>query len=77
MLERTAAELLKIRNFGEKSLDELRVRLEDNDFPVPDSFQERNEELAKPESAPEDTEHHTDAHSADEVESVTEPSKED
>ena len=76
VLERTAAELLKIRNFGEKSLNELRVRLEDNDFPVPDSFQEPSGELAEPESASEDTEHHADAHSADEVESVTDDSKE-
>ena len=35
VLERTAAELLKIRNFGDKSLDELRARLEENDLPVP------------------------------------------
>lgn len=44
VLERTAEELLKIRNFGEKSLEELRARLEDNNLPVPDSFWGKNAE---------------------------------
>ena len=46
VLEHTAEELLKIRNFGEKSLEELRARLEDNGLPVPDSFSGKNEESA-------------------------------
>ena len=53
VLERTAAELLKIRNFGEKSLDELRARLEDNEFPIPDSFLGHSE-AAVPAGAAED-----------------------
>ena len=68
VLERTAAELLKIRNFGEKSLYELRARLEENEFPVPDSFQESSEESADPEDA---------SDSADEVDSVAKDSKEE
>jgi DNA-directed RNA polymerase subunit alpha len=35
VLERTREELLKIRNFGEKSLEELMVRLQAKDLPVP------------------------------------------
>ena len=48
VLERTAEELLKIRNFGEKSLEELRARLEDNNLPVPDSFWGKNAEPPAP-----------------------------
>ena len=73
VLERTAAELLKIRNFGEKSLNELRARLEENDFPVPDSFQEESGESAEPENP----DHDDEPQSSDEVDSVTEDSKGD
>ncbi|MDE2900811.1 MAG: DNA-directed RNA polymerase subunit alpha [Chloroflexota bacterium] len=45
VLERTAEELLKIRNFGEKSLEELRARLEDNNLPQPDSAWSRSAEV--------------------------------
>ena len=48
VLERTAEELLKIRNFGEKSLEELRARLEDNNLPLPDSAWSKNAEPAAP-----------------------------
>ena len=48
VLERTAEELLKIRNFGEKSLEELRARLEENNLPVPDSFLGKNAEPQAP-----------------------------
>ncbi len=48
VLERTAEELLKIRNFGEKSLEELRARLEENNLPVPDSFLGKNAEPPAP-----------------------------
>ena len=77
VLERTAAELLKIRNFGEKSLNELRARLEENDFPVPDSFQEQSGESVEPETVPEYADHDDDLQSSDEVDSVTEDSKGD
>lgn len=46
VLERTAEELLKIRNFGEKSLEELRARLEDKGLPVPDSLADKNQDPA-------------------------------
>ena len=77
VLERTASELLKIRNFGEKSLHELRARLEENDFPVPDSFQEQSGESTELESDPEYPDHDDDPQSSDEVDSVTEDSKGD
>ena len=77
VLERNASELLKIRNFGEKSLNELRARLEENDFPVPDSFQEQSGESAEPENAPEYPDRDDDPQSSDEVDSVTEDSKGD
>ena len=77
VLERTAAELLKIRNFGEKSLTELRARLEENDFPVPDSFQEPSGESADPTNTPEYADHDDDPQNSDEVESVVEDSKGD
>ena len=77
VLERTASELLKIRNFGEKSLHELRARLEENDFPVPDSFQEQNGEPTELESDPEYPDHDGDPQSSDEVDSATEDSKGD
>ena len=77
VLERTAAELLKIRNFGEKSLNELRARLEENDFPVPESFQEPSGESADPTDTPDDADHDDDPQSSDEVDSVTEESKGD
>ena len=77
VLERTASELLKIRNFGEKSLHELRARLEENDFPVPDSFQEQSGESTELESDPEYPGHDDDPQSSDEVDSVTEDSKGD
>ena len=48
VLERTAEELLKIRNFGEKSLEELRARLEENNLPVPDSFWGKSSESPAP-----------------------------
>ena len=48
VLERTAEELLKIRNFGEKSLEELRARLEDNNLPLPDSVWPKDGEAAAP-----------------------------
>lgn len=46
VLERSPEELLKIRNFGEKSLEELRARLEDKGLPVPDSFAGKSAEAA-------------------------------
>ena len=36
ILERTQADLLKIRNFGDKSLEELIGRLQDKDLPIPE-----------------------------------------
>lgn len=48
VLDRSAEELLKIRNFGEKSLEELRARLEENDLPVPDTFWGKNAEPPAP-----------------------------
>jgi DNA-directed RNA polymerase subunit alpha len=76
VLERTAAELLKIRNFGDKSLDELRARLEENDLPVPDSFLSRGEDADESESVGDNDNQADDADSADE-EPVTEFPKED
>jgi len=80
VLERTAAELLKIRNFGEKSLDELRARLEEIDLPVPDSFLGRSDDAEASDSAADDAAQTDDASGAEEVaeeESVTEFPKED
>lgn len=48
VLERTAEELLKIRNFGEKSLEELRARLEDNNLPLPDNVWSKNADPSDP-----------------------------
>jgi DNA-directed RNA polymerase subunit alpha len=76
VLERTAAELLKIRNFGDKSLDELRARLEENDLPVPDSFLSRGVDADESESVGDNDNQADDADSADE-EPVTEFPKED
>ena len=77
VLERTAAELLKIRNFGDKSLDELRARLEENDLPVPDSFLGRSDAPEESESVAEDAGQAAEAEGAGEEESVTEFPKED
>jgi DNA-directed RNA polymerase subunit alpha len=80
VLERTAAELLKIRNFGEKSLDELRARLEENDLPVPDSFLGRSDDAKASDSTADDAAQTDDASGAEEAaeeESVTEFPKED
>ena len=51
VLERTRADLLKIRNFGEKSLEELVERLQAKDLPVPEGAPE---EEAVVEETPED-----------------------
>jgi len=77
VLERTAAELLKIRNFGDKSLDELRARLEENDLPVPDSFLGRSDAPEESESVAEDADQATEVEGAEEEEAVTEFPKED
>ena len=80
VMERTAAELLNIRNFGEKSLGELRARLEDNDFPVPNSFLGRSEDAVASEIAADDAALADDVSGAGEdveEESVTEFPKED
>lgn len=79
VLERTAAELLKIRNFGEKSLDELRARLEENDLPVPDSFLGRGEDADESDNAAGAAGQADDADSTEDAdeESVTEFPKED
>ncbi len=76
VLERTAAELLKIRNFGDKSLDELRARLEENDLPVPDSFLGRSDDAEEPEGAAAEVQA-DDSGDAAEEETVTEFPKED
>ena len=77
VLERTAAELLKIRNFGDKSLDELRARLEENDLPVPDSLLGRSDAPEESESVAEDAGQATEVEGAEEEEAVTEFPKED
>ena len=77
VLERTAAELLKIRNFGDKSLDELRARLEENDLPVPDSLLGRSDAPEESESVAEDAGQATEVEAAEEEEAVTEFPKED
>ena len=80
VLERTAVELLKIRNFGEKSLAELRARLEENDLPVPDSFLERDEDAEDSDTATDAGSQSNDAagvENNDDEESVTEFPKED
>ena len=77
VLERTAAELLKIRNFGDKSLDELRARLEENDLPVPDSLLGRSDAPEESESVAEDAGQATEVEGAGEEEAVTEFPKED
>ena len=78
VLERTAAELLKIRNFGEKSLEELRARLEENNLPVPDSFLGRGEDAEASDNTADDVAPPDDASDAEEdEESVTEFPKED
>ena len=77
VLERTAAELLKIRNFGDKSLDELRARLEENELPVPDGILGRSDAAEESDSVAEDASQAAETNGADEEESVTEFSKED
>jgi DNA-directed RNA polymerase subunit alpha len=77
VLERTAAELLKIRNFGDKSLDELRARLEENDLPVPDSLLGRSDAPEESESVAEDAGQATEVEGAEEEEAVTGFPKED
>lgn len=78
VLERTAAELLKIRNFGDKSLDELRARLGDNDLLVPDSFLGRSEGVEPASAAEDDAQADTvDEAEGEEGESAAESPKED
>ena len=40
ILERTQADLLKLRNFGDKSLEELISRMQDKDLPIPEGAAE-------------------------------------
>ena len=44
ILERTQAELLRIRNFGDRSLEELIARLEEKGFPIPGGSSGEDEE---------------------------------
>ncbi len=64
-------------DFGDKSLDELRARLEENELPVPDGFLGRSDAAEESDSVAEDASQAAETNGADEEESVTEFSKED
>ena len=44
ILERTQSQLLRIRNFGDRSLEELTARLEEKGFPIPEGRPDEDEE---------------------------------
>ena len=50
VLERTQADLLKLRNFGVKSLEELVARLQERDLPIPEGADEEDPALADEEA---------------------------
>jgi DNA-directed RNA polymerase subunit alpha len=57
ILERTQSDLLKLRNFGDKSLEELLARMQEKDLPIPQGASEEDEapgdEESQGESVPE------------------------
>lgn len=71
ILEKDRSELLKIRNFGEKSLDELYARLDERGF-LPEQAESQDGELAEESDATLSTEDVEDNAPADEALEVSE-----